>query len=186
MMRGSIIGLALLAFSAALAQTPWSFRPGAAELAFVARRFGVPTASGRFQRYEGVVALDFERPERSRVRVRIETGSLETGTALVDGFIKGETMLDAAQFPVATFVSEEVKRSDERSLVIQGRLTIRSITLPVTATAVLEDEPATAQRGARLPFHATASFSRSAFNVGRDVNVVDDQVEITIKGTISR
>ncbi|PTM39224.1 polyisoprenoid-binding protein YceI [Bosea sp. 124] len=186
MIRGSIIGLALLAGGAALAQTPWSFRPGAAELAFVARRFGVPAASGRFQRYEGVVALDFERPERSRVRVRIEAASLETGTALVDGFIKGETMLDAARFPIASFVSEEVRRSDERNLVIHGQLTIRSITLPVTATAILDDEPATAQRSARLPFHATASFSRSAFDVGRDVNVVDDQVEITIKGTISR
>ncbi|KRE18176.1 hypothetical protein ASE63_03100 [Bosea sp. Root381] len=186
MLRGYVIGLALLIGGAALAQASWSLRPGTTEVSFVAKRFGVQTASGRFQRYDGVVALDFERPERSRVRLRIETGSLETGTALVDGFIKGETMLDTARFPQATFVSDEVRRSGERSLVIRGQLTLRSITRPVTATVVAEEDPAAAQRGARLSFHATAAFSRAAFEIGRDVNIVDDEVEIAIRGRISQ
>jgi polyisoprenoid-binding protein YceI len=186
MQRRHLIGLALLVSGAALAQAPWSLRPGASEVGFVAKRFGLPTATGRFQRYDGVVALDFERPERSRVRLRIETGSLETGTALVDGFIKGDSMLDVARFPQATFVSDEIRRSGERGLLIRGQLTIRSITRPVTANVVAEEDPAAAQRGARLPFHATAAFSRAAFEIGRDVNVVDDEIEITIRGRISQ
>lgn len=186
MLRGHLIGLALLVSGAALAQTSWSLRPGPTEVSFVAKRFGVPTASGRFLRYDGVVALDFERPERSRVRLRIETGSLETGTAMVDGFVKGESMLDSARFPQAAFVSDEVRRNGERSLVIRGQLTIRSITRPVTATVVAEEDPAAALRGARLPFRATAAFSRAAFEIGRDVNLVDDEVEIAIRGRVSQ
>lgn len=178
--------LALLAAGAVAAQTSLSLRPGATEVGFTARRFGVPTATGQFQRYDGVVALDFERPERSRVRIRIDTGSLHTGAALVDDFIKGESMLDAAHHPFASFVSDDVTRTGERSLTIQGRLTIRSITHPVSATATAEVDPGAAARGEPLQFRASAAFARSAFDIGRDVNVVDDQVEIAIKGRLSR
>ncbi len=186
MNRIVLLALALLAAGEVAAQTPWPVRPGAAEISFVARRFGLPTAQGQFQHYEGVVALDFDRPERSRVRIKIDTGSLQTGAALVDGFIKGESMLDAARYPAAIFVSQEVTRTGERSLAIRGLLTIRAITRPVTATAVAEGDLAAARRGEQLQFHASAAFARSAFDIGRDVNVVDDQVEIAIKGRLSR
>ncbi|HEV7260235.1 MAG TPA: YceI family protein [Bosea sp. (in: a-proteobacteria)] len=178
--------LGLLIIAPAVAQAPWAVQPGATEVSFVARRFGMPTASGRFQQFDGVVALDFERPERSRIRIRIDTGSLQTGTPLVDAFIKGESMLDAARHPVASFVSDAVSRTGDGSLAIRGQLTIRAITRPVTATAVADGDPGAAQRGGPLAFHANAAFSRSAFNIGADVNVVDDQVEIAIKGRLSR
>lgn len=181
-----LIVLGLLLFGPAAAQAPWAVRPGAAEVAFVARRFGMPTATGRFQQFEGVVALDFDRPERSRIRIRIDTGSLQTGTALVDAFIKGESMLDTARYPVASFVSEAVTRTGDGSLAIRGQLTIRAITRMVTATAVADGEPGAARSGGPLAFHANAAFLRSAFNIGADVNVVDDQVEIAIKGRLSR
>lgn len=170
----------------AVAQTPWALQPGAAEVGFIARRFGMPTASGRFQRFDGVIALDFERPERSRIRLRIDTGSLQTGTPLVDAFIKGESMLDTARHPVASFVSDAVTRTGDGSLSIRGQLTIRAITRPVTATAIADGDPAAARRGGPLAFHANAAFPRSAFDIGADVNVVDDQVEIAIKGRLSR
>lgn len=178
--------LALLAAGAVVAQTSLSLRPGASEVGFVARRFGVPTASGQFEHYDGVVALDFARPERSRIRITIETASLHTGATLVDDFIKGDSMLDAAHHPLASFNSDSVTRTGERSLTIQGRLTIRAVTHPVAATAVAEDDVGMAERSGRLQFRASAAFSRSAFGIGREVNVVDDQVEIAIKGRLGQ
>ncbi|HEV7336500.1 MAG TPA: YceI family protein [Bosea sp. (in: a-proteobacteria)] len=186
MTRLAVSMLALLAAGAVVAQTSLSLRPGASEVGFVARRFGVPTASGQFQHYDGVVALDFARPERSRIRITIETASLHTGTSLVDDFIKGESMLDTAHHPVASFTSDSVTRTGDRSLTIQGRLTIRSVTHPVAATAVAEDDVGAAERNGRLQFRASAAFSRSAFGIGREVNVVDDQVEIAIKGRLGQ
>ncbi len=186
MFRVALAMIALFWAGAAEAQTSWPFRPGAGEIGFVARRFGLPTASGQFQRYDGVVALDFAHPERSRIRISIDTASLRTGTALVDDFIKGESMLDTAHHPIASFASDSVIRTGERSLVIQGRLTIRSVTHPVAATAVAEEDVGMAERSGRLRFRASAAFSRSAFGIGREVNLVDDQVEIAIKGRLGQ
>jgi len=186
MIRFTLLLLSLLLVGPASAQAPWPLQPGVAEVGFVARRFGLSTASGQFQQFKGVAALDFDHPERSRIRLEIDTGSLQTGTALVDSFVKGESMLDTARHPVASFVSEVVSRAGDGSLVIRGQLTIREITRSVTATAVADGDPGAASRGEPLAFHASAAFPRSAFNIGTDVNVVDDQVEIAIKGRLSR
>lgn len=178
--------LSAVAATAVSAQSSGSFRQGASEVSFTAKRFGVPTASGTFGHVDGAISLDFEHPERSRIRVTIEAASLHTGTALVDGFIKGESMLDVGRYPTASFVSEQVSRTGERSLVIRGRLTIRATTQSVNVSAVAESDPAGLRPGERLPFRATTAFSRNAFGIGRDVNVVDDQVDLAIRGEILR
>lgn len=188
MIPRALLALALsgpLAVSA-LAQESWSLPKGGGEVVFVARHFGVQTATGRFGAVDGALSLDFERPERSRIRMTIQTGSLRTGTDLVDGFIKGQSMLDVVRYPVASFVSQQVERTGERSLAIRGQLTIRGTSQPVTVTAVAESDPAGLRKGGNLAFHASTVFSRAAFEIGRDVNIVDDQVEIDIKGVISR
>ncbi|KRE24208.1 hypothetical protein ASE66_02890 [Bosea sp. Root483D1] len=182
--------LALLlsaALATAVSAEPSSvLRPGSGEVSFTAKRFGVSTASGIFGHVDGAISLDFDHPERSRIRMTIETASLHTGTALVDGFVKGESMLDVGHYPTATFVSEQISRVDGRSLVIRGRLTIRATTQQVSVSAIAERDPATMRPGERLPFRATAAFSRNAFDIGRDVNVVDDQVDLAIRGEILR
>lgn len=187
-MKTALLAVSLLSFCVlggeAEAQAAFTLKPVQTSVEFVARRFGLATAAGRFARYDGVVALDFDHAERSKIRVRIDTASLSTGTAMVDSFVKGESMLDVAHYPSATFVSEEVTRTGPRTLDIRGQLTIRAITRPVVATAVADADPASARTGSALPFHATASFLRSAFDIGHDVNVVDDRVEIEIKGRV--
>jgi len=183
LLAGALLGLACTSVQA---QDNWSLSKGGSEVAFIARRFGIQTASGRFGDVDGTFALDFDRPERSRIRMTIQTASLRTGADLVDGFINGQTMLDAAHFPLASFVSQQVVRTGERSLSITGQLTIRGASQPVVVTAVTDGDPAGARAGGNLPFHASVSFSRAAFGIGREVNIVDDQVEIDIKGVISR
>lgn len=183
LLAGALLGLVCASVQA---QDNWSLSRSGSEVAFIARRFGIQTASGRFGEVDGTFALDFDRPERSRIRMTIQTASLRTGTDLVDGFIKGQTMLDVARYPVASFVSQQVARTGERSLSISGQLTIRGASQPVTVTAIAESDPAVLRAGGNLPFHANASFSRAAFGIGREVNIVDDQVEIDIKGVISR
>lgn len=177
----------LLSLSAPVsAQTTWRFDRAATDISFVAHRFGAAVATGHFQRYDGTLALDLDQPEKSRIRVVIETGSLQAGSALMDGFVKGESMLDTQRFPTASFTSARVIRTGERVLEIRGELSIRAITQPFTVTATVDGDLDRVRRGDRIPFHASGAFLRPAFEIGRDVNVVDDQVEIVIKGQLTR
>lgn len=178
--------VALLAAGPVSAQSTWRIDRAATEISFITKRFGAVVATGRFERYDGVLTLDFDMPEKSRIRVTLETGAIQAGSALMDGFIKGESMLDTVRYPTASFNSARVIRTGERSLEIRGQLTIRGVTQPFTVTAVVDGDIDRARRGDRLPFRANGSFLRPAFGIGRDVNVVDDLVEIAIKGQLSR
>lgn len=186
-LTASVLALSVAFFAGpASAQSAWRFERGSTEVSFVTHRFGAVVATGRFGRFDGTLALDFDQPEKSRIRVTIDTGSVAAGSALMDGFIKGQSMLDTARFPTASFTSTSVRRTGERSLEIRGNLTIRSITQPITVTAVVDGDIEKARRGERLPFHADGSFLRPAFEIGRDVNVVDDKVDLVIKGQVMR
>lgn len=177
---------AMLLAGPASAQSAWRFDRSSTEVSFVTQRFGAVVATGRFGRFDGMLALDFDQPEKSRIRVTIETGSVMAGSALMDGFIKGESMLDTARFPTASFTSTSVRRTGERRLEIRGQLTIRSITQPITVTVMVDGDIERAKRGDKLPFTANGSFLRPAFEIGRDVNVVDDRVDLVIKGQVMR
>lgn len=186
MLRALALMTMMLLSAPVAAQTTWRFDRSTTDISFVTRRFGATVATGHFERYDGSLALDLDQPEKSRIRVVIETGSVQAGSALMDGFIKGASMLDTQRFPTASFTSGRVIRSGERSLEISGQLSIRAIAQPFTVTAVVDGDLDKARRGDKIPFHASGSFLRPAFELGRDVNVVDDRVEIVIKGQLSR
>jgi len=170
----------------AQAQTAWRFDRASTEVSFVGKRFGAVVTNGHFERYDGNFTIDFEHPERSRIRVTLDTASIKAGSTMVDGFIAGESMLDAAHFPAASFVSESVSRTGARSLDIRGKLTIKGVTQPFVVTATVDGDLDRAKRGAALPFLASGSFLRPAYGIGREVNIVDDQIDIVIKGRLMR
>lgn len=180
------VAIALGAVSGAGAQSPWDFDRGATQINFIGHRFGAVVTNGRFERFDGTFAIDLEHPEKSRIRVLIETGSIKASSALIDGFITGAGMLDSAKFPTASFVSDTVKRTGERDLEIDGRLTIKGMTHAFTVKAVVDGDIDKARRGEALPFHASGSFLRPSYDIGRDVNIVDDQIDIEIKGRLAR
>ncbi|MGX5734215.1 YceI family protein [Bosea thiooxidans] len=170
----------------ARAQTAWQFDRASTEVGFVGKRFGAVVTNGRFERYDGNFTIDFEHPERSRIRVTLDTASIKAGSPVVDGFIAGESMLDAAHFPAASFISESVSRTGARSLEIRGKLTIKGVTQPFVVAATVEGDLGRAKRGEALPFQASGSFLRPAYGIGREVNIVDDQIDIVIKGRLTR
>lgn len=183
---------AILAFGAFLlsvpaqAQSSWDFDRTATQINFVGHRFGAVVTNGRFERYDGVFSIDFDHPERSRIRVTLDTGSIKAGSALVDGFLVGASMLDSAKYPTAMFVSDSVTRTGERDLEIRGRLTIKGMTHPFVVRAMIEGDVDRARRGDAVPFRASGSFLRPAYDIGRDVNIVDDQIDIEIRGRLAR
>lgn len=180
------VALSLCAASGARAQSGWDFDRATTKINFIGHRFGAVVTNGRFERFDGTFAIDLDHPEKSRIRVLIETGSIKAGSALIDGFITGASMLDSAKFPTASFVSDTVKRTGDRELEIDGRLTIKGVTHPFVVKAVVDGDIDKARRGAALPFHASGSFLRPSYDIGRDVNIVDDQIDIEIQGRLAR
>jgi len=98
--------------------------------------FGTSYNRGRWDRKQG--SVQFDRAARSgRVEVTIEMDSINTGVPPFDRHLKGKDFFDVAQHPQARFVGERFVFAGDKVTEVQGELTLRGKTVPLTLTARL-------------------------------------------------
>jgi polyisoprenoid-binding protein YceI len=99
---------------------------------FVARHI-LTKVRGRFTEFSGTIEVA-ERPEDSSVNVEIKTASIVSDTERRDDHLKSGDFLLIEEYPVITFTSTGVRRTGGTSFELDGDLTIRGVTRPVTLT----------------------------------------------------
>jgi polyisoprenoid-binding protein YceI len=88
---------------------------------------------GRFTEFSGSIEVA-ERPEDSSVAVEIKTASIQTDTEKRDEHLKSEDFFLIEQYPLITFTSTAVRLTGGTSFELDGDLTIKDVTKPVTLT----------------------------------------------------
>lgn len=96
--------------------------------------FGTTTNRGRFDRKQGTVFFD-RLAGIGKVDVTVDTASVSTGTPAFDRVLRGEDLLDVERHPTARFVSDQFFFSGDKVSEVQGQLTLRGQTRPVTFKA---------------------------------------------------
>lgn len=134
----------------------------------------------RFDKTTGTVALDKEAKE-AKVDVTIDMTSISTGFEAFDGHIQGEDFLDTGRYPTATFKSTKVVFEGDKPVSIEGDLTIKDVTKPVTLTVTsFFNGPHPMLKKDAIGANATAVISRTAFNAGKFAPGVGDEVTLDI------
>ncbi len=88
---------------------------------------------GRFTGFAGTIVIA-ERPEDSSVDVAIDAASLKTSLPQRDDHLRSPDFLNVAAFPRIGFRSTAFRHTGGRSFELDGDLTIKDITNPVTLT----------------------------------------------------
>jgi polyisoprenoid-binding protein YceI len=101
-------------------------------LGFAAKHAMVTTVRGHFQAYTADVHLDAENVANSAARIEIESASLDTGNADRDAHVRNGDFLDVETHPTITFVSTSAEKKDDDNFVLNGDLTIKGISKPVS------------------------------------------------------
>jgi polyisoprenoid-binding protein YceI len=109
----------------------WTIDRGHSSVEFVARHLMVSKVRGRFEEFTGDLDIG-PRPEDSSVAVAIAAGSVSTGDAQRDGHLTSEDFFAAEQYPTINFVSTGVRHVDGERYAVDGDLTVRGVTRPVT------------------------------------------------------
>src|SRR3546814_3657598 len=103
--------------------------------------------------------------------------SIDTGFEMFDGHIQGADFLDTAKFPTATFKSTKVIFEGDKPVSIEGNLTIKGITKPVTLTVTsFFNGPHPMLKKDSIGANATTVIKRSEFNAGKFAPGVGDDV----------
>ncbi len=142
--------------------------------------FGLSTQLSKFNKTTGTVVFD-KAAKTGSVDVVIDMKSVETGFPVFNGHIQGEDFLDTNKYPTATFKSTKVVFDGDKPSAIEGNLTIKGITKPVTlkVTNFTNMEHPMLKRDA-IGADATTVVKRTEFNAGKYAPYVGDEVTINI------
>jgi polyisoprenoid-binding protein YceI len=142
--------------------------------------FGYSTQLSSFKNTSGKVVFDAEAKTGS-VDVSIDMKSVNTGFDVFNDHIQGEDFLDTAKFPTATFKSTKVVFEGDKPTSIEGNLTIKGVTKPVTLTVTgFQAMPHPMMKKPALGANAFTIIKRSEFNAGKYAPYVGDDVRIDI------
>ncbi|MBB5215767.1 YceI family protein [Parapusillimonas granuli] len=134
----------------------------------------------RFNKTTGEVVFDKDA-QTGRVEVTIDMKSIDTGVEAFDGHIQGADFLDTGTYPTATFKSSSVKFEGGKPVSIDGELTIKGVTKPLTLTITsFVNKPHPMLKKDAIGANATAVIKRSEFNAGKFVPAVGDEVTLDI------
>ena len=142
--------------------------------------FGLSTQLSSFKNTSGKVVFDAQAKTGS-VDITIDMKSVNTGFEDFNGHIQGEDFLDTAKFPTATFKSTKVTFEGDKPKSIDGVLTIKGVSKPVTLTVTsFLAMPHPMMKKPAIGANAFTTIKRSEFNAGKFAPYVGDEVRIDI------
>jgi len=172
--------VATLSTSAIAASETFVVDPSHTFASFSYSHFGYSIQMSRFNKTSGKIILD-RAAKTGSVDISIDTASVETGNTAFNGHIQGEEFLDTGKHPTATFKSSKLNFAGDKLASIDGNLTIKGITKPVTLSVThFHCMPHPMLKKEACGANATAKIKRSEFNAGKFVPNVGDEVTLSI------
>jgi polyisoprenoid-binding protein YceI len=164
----------------------WAIDPIHSEVGFSVRHMMVSKVRGKFEKVEGSFVTG-ATPLESSVNATIDAASITTSQGDRDNHVRSEDFLHVEKHPHITFQSTGV-RQDGGDYVIDGNLTIRDVTRPVSLTLEINGFGPDAYGGTRAGFSAKGEISRKDFGVsfngvipGTNGAVVSDKVNLDLE-----
>jgi polyisoprenoid-binding protein YceI len=170
---------AALSASALAAPATYVPDPNHTFVRFSYNHLGFSTQLSRFDKTTGTVTFD-PAAKSGAVDLVIDAKSVDTGSELFNGHIQGADFLDTADFPTATFKSTAVKFDGDAPVSIDGVLTVKGVSKPVTLTVTSFKHGPNMQKKDQIGANATTTLKRSDFKMDKYVPLVSDEVTVTV------
>ena len=176
------LSAAVMTGTPALAATPWTVVYDDSRLGFEATQQG-GAFEGRFESFNADLRFSADALSESRFDVRIQTGSVETGSSQRDSALPGSDWFNVDAFPDAVYVADEI-RSTADGYEAVGTLTIRDNTHPVTLPFTWKTD------GDQAAMDGSVIIDRTRFGVGQgdwsDPSVAGHEVRVVVDLTLSQ
>jgi polyisoprenoid-binding protein YceI len=133
--------------------------------------------AGDFDKWDA--ALSFTSPDVATgiLDVKIQADSVDTGSGMKNGKLKGKDFFNVKQDPVITFLSKKIVQTGPDSFEIDGDFTIRGVTKPEKLTLTVTG--AGTGSGA---IQGTMAFDRKDYGMNKGIPFIKiaDRVEVTV------
>lgn len=182
----SLLGAPPVPDTLAAKPVTWTIDVNHSELVFRIRHL-VSRVHGTFREWEGTISADPANWDAGQVEITIQTASIDTRNERRDNHLRSTDFFDAATFPTITFKSSGVK-VEGKAVTLNGDLTIRGTTKPITLTGEYLGTTGEGPRKQRVGFQVTTTINRLDYGVswnraaeGGGVVLGDEvQIEVTV------
>ncbi len=141
----------------------------------------------RFDRARASLVWNPGGLDASTVDASIDASSVDSNVPLLDKLVKGKDMFDAETYPTIRFVSTRFVRTAAAGGKLEGNLTIRGVTRPVTLDVTFNGYgPNPLTKEDTLGFSASGRFSRAQFGLSTWYPAVGDEVRVRIEAEFSK
>ncbi|NLV54472.1 MAG: YceI family protein [Acidimicrobiales bacterium] len=134
------------------------------ELTFSVRHMMVSKVRGRFNQVAGSIRFAEDLVD-SVVEVDIDVASIDTNAPDRDAHLKSADFFDAEQYPSITFRSTGVRDLKGDSFTLEGDLTVRDVTRPVSFTATYNGAGRNPWGQTVVGFEGTVELDREDFGL---------------------
>ena len=170
----------LLSSAAYAAPETYVIEPSHTMPRFEYSHFGYSVQLSRFDTTSGKITID-RAAKKGTVDVVIDAKSVNTGSTVFNGHIQAADFLDTEMFPTLTYKSSKLKFEGDKLVAVEGDLTIKGISKPVTLTVnSFLCMPHPMMKKDACGATATAKVKRFDFNMGKYAPYVGDEVTLTI------
>ncbi len=163
----------------------WDIDASHSTIGFSVRHMMVSKVRGYFREFSGEI-VTAANPADSTVTATIDMDSIDTRQEQRDAHIKSADFFDTGNHTVMTFRSTAV-RAEGEDWFIEGDLTLKGITKPVTLALELNGFGPDAYGGTRAGFSGKTEISRKEFGVDIDLPmdgggvVVGDKISVELE-----
>jgi polyisoprenoid-binding protein YceI len=151
-----------------------------ASINFRIKHLGYSWLTGRFDDFSGTFTFDEANPEASKVKVVVNTDSVNSNQAERDKHLRNKDFLDTAQFPTATFESTSVKLNGDKA-TITGNLTLHGVTKEIAIEAVRVGGGEDPWGGYRDGFSGTTRIPLKDFGITFNLGPASTEVELALE-----
>ena len=143
----------------------YTIDPAHSCIGFQARHAMVTKVRGQFRDFEGSFHFDPANPEASHATVTIRAKSIDTGNEQRDAHLRSNDFFAMDEYPEIRFVSTSVERIDDTRFKLNGELTIRGVTRPVSLDFEFNGSEVDPWGNTRIGFEGSTEVNRKDWGV---------------------
>jgi len=136
-----------------------------AAIQFKISHLGTSWLLGRFDDFSGEFNFDADKPSESKVKITVETKSVNSNHAERDKHLRGKDFLNVDEFPQATFVSDSFTLNADNSGVVTGKFKLHGVEKTVTINIKKVGEGKDPWGGYRAGFEGNITLTLADFGI---------------------